>query len=196
MQFPPEGEPEIAVNRKDPHNPNWKREVYVDVFEQEKEAYAHLLHYGICDKGVVPHCYGWLHLSSHHLQQISALPEPSNDLRWMTRHTWMPIKAILIEYFPDAVRLTHDKLTEELADIALRGLYDIHSAYVVHGDIHHRNILLLPGKRIVWVDFNSSRNPSGELVCRRQEFLEELWRGWGEFYTKMVGGLFLWTYTF
>lgn len=92
----------------------------------------------------------------------------------------------MIEYFPDAVRLSHENITEALADKVLRTLCEIHAAYVLHGDVHRRNILVLPGDRIVWVDFNFSWTPSSKLTCRRQEFLEELYSGWSMLYHQMV----------
>ena len=36
-------------------------------FEIERDAYAHLLHYGACEYGAVPRCYGWIELSAAHV---------------------------------------------------------------------------------------------------------------------------------
>ncbi|KIP04408.1 hypothetical protein PHLGIDRAFT_120719 [Phlebiopsis gigantea 11061_1 CR5-6] len=183
----PEQEPDHVLDRVDADGPEscGLRDVAVDRFEQEKQAYAHLLHYGACAKGVVPHCYGWLELTSEHRQKISAVPGGEGIIIALPRIEG-PVRAILLEYFSEAVRLSYENLTEKLAEQAMRGLHQIHAAYVVHGDLHRRNILVLPGDRIVWVDFNFSRTPSGDLSCRRQELFQELHSGWCEFYSKML----------
>ena len=185
VQFP-ERELEDAANPMDPSDPDAEYSIPVDRFEQEKEAYAHLLDYGICAKGIVPHCYGWLELSKRHCERIEAILESSDLGNVPLTLLEEPPRAVLIEYFSDAVRLRHENITEALADKALRGLYEIHSAYVMHGDVHRRNILVLPDDRVVWVDFNFSWTPSSRLTCRRQELLGELYWGWSVFYHHMV----------
>ena len=157
----------------------------VDRFKQELDSYAHLQHYGICDKGVVPKCYGWFNLSRQHIKQILALPDISDDAQLM-RRVKEPPQAVVLEYFPDAVQLTIDNVTEKLADAALRGLCEIHSAYVMHGDIDGRNILVLPDERVVWVDFNHSQTPESARHCTRQHIFEELGRCWSEMYQELV----------
>ena len=164
---------------KDPGEPST---LYVDRFEQELDGYAHLQHYGICDKGIVPRCYGWLNLSSQHIQQILALPGISDDTRLMKRVK----EPVVLEYFPNAAQLTIDNVTEKLADIALRSLYEIHSAYVMHGDPYGRNILVLSDDRVVWVDFNYSRTPESAHRCRRRYLFEELGKCWSHMYQELV----------
>ena len=165
--------------------PGEARTLYVDRFKQELDGYAHLQHYGICDKGVVPKYYGWFSLSRQHIQQILALPDISDAARLM-RRVKEPPQAVVLEYFPDAAQLTIDNVTEKLADAALRGLYEVHSAYVMHGDIDGRNILVLPDDRVVWVDFNHSRTPESAQRCARQHIFEELGRCWSEMYQELV----------
>ena len=50
----PDRKLKAVPNWVDPHDPSSEDCVMVDRFEQEKDAYAHLMHYGVCDKGVVP----------------------------------------------------------------------------------------------------------------------------------------------
>ncbi|THH00811.1 hypothetical protein EW026_g1751 [Hermanssonia centrifuga] len=155
-------------------------------FEREKHAYAHLLHYGICEKGTVPRCYGWFDLSRADVEHICALPGIDKDLAALKTLRRTP-KAIILEYFPDAVRLSVTNITLDIADVALRALHTIHSAYVMHKDIHRRNILLLPDNRVIWVDFDSSTclSEAGSKM-RRQDLLGELEEGWGLFYNFLV----------
>ena len=155
-------------------------------FEQERDAYAHLVHGGVCDKGIVPKCFGWLTLTDKHIEQFAALPNQEQDARVMRACEPRPY-AILLEYLPDAEQMDTTNVTEKLADIAMRGLYDLHAAYVLHCDVHRRNILVLPGDRVVWVDFNNAKVPSGKLTFRRQEFMYEMELAWTRFYEELVG---------
>ncbi|KAI9061100.1 hypothetical protein FKP32DRAFT_1605067 [Trametes sanguinea] len=158
-------------------------------FEQELEGYAHLQHYGVIEKGVVPRCYGWLTLSPTHITQILKLPRLSKAAKSMEPHARAPPRAILLEYVADAQPLTIDNATDELANATLRGLAEIHSAYVVHGDVHNRHILVAPGDRVVWVDFGRSRTPAGELEevrCCRQDLFDELASGWSFLYEQLL----------
>lgn len=154
-------------------------------FEQEKEAYAHLKHYGICDQGVVPQCYGWTVLSADHLRSISQVPDITDEARDLYRYD-RPVRGIVLEYFPEAERLSQQNVTEKIADNAMRGLYALHSAYVRHCDVDYRNILVLPGERVVWIDFNFAVCPCGGITCRRQELLTELSELWSTLYQQLV----------
>lgn len=78
------------------------------------------------------------------------------------------------EVFVNAERLSRENITEDIADKVLRALCDVHATYVYHGDIHRRNILLLLGERIVWIDFDHSRCASNERLGRVQLFRETL----------------------
>ncbi|KAI9061102.1 hypothetical protein FKP32DRAFT_981184 [Trametes sanguinea] len=161
----------------------------VATFEQELDGYAHLQHYGVIEKGVVPRCYGWLTLSPTHITQILKLPRLSKVAKSL-EHARAPPRAILLEYVADAQPLTIDNATDELANATLRGLAEIHSAYVVHGgDVHSRHILVAPDDRVVWVDFGRSRTPAGELEevrCCRQDLFDELASGWSFLYEQLL----------
>jgi hypothetical protein len=172
----------------DEDDPNYPYLSMVDGFRRERDAYAHLIHAGICAKGSVPKCYGWLQLKPCHIQKIINLPAEKLSETGRNLINWkdIPTNALLIEYFPDAVRIDIDNITEKLANVALRGMYDIHTAYVCHNDVHPRNILVLPGERIVWVDFNSSGVPSRDRGMSRQLLLEEAAMTWGCLYQDLV----------
>lgn len=159
--------------------------LYIDRFEQELDGYAHLKHYGIMERGVVPQCYGWLTLTPAHIEQILALPKISNAAM-VIKHVREPPRAILLDYFADARPLTIDNISMEIADVALRGLVEVHSAYVMHGDIHSRNILVLPDERVVWVDFNVSRTPVSPRRCYRQDLFNELGLCWTALYQELL----------
>lgn len=113
-----------------------------------------------------------------------ALPSVSKSARALHDEE-APPKGILIEYFSDAVRLSHSTVTEEIAITALEALHHVHTAYVEHGDIHRRNILLLPGGRVVWIDFDGSATARNEEV-RRQDLFLELMQGWSYMYGRLV----------
>ena len=154
-------------------------------FEQERDAYAHLVHGGVCDKGTVPKCFGWLMLTDKHIEQFASLPSQEQDARLMRACEPRP-RAILLEYFLGAQQMDITNVTEKLADVAMRGLYDLHAAYVLHCDVHRRNILVLPGDRVVWVDFNNAKTPSGKLTMMRQEFMYEMDTAWARLYEELV----------
>ena len=118
-------------------------------------------------------CYGWLSLSPQHIQQILALPDISDDTR-LVKHVKEPLRAVVLKYFPNAAQLTIDNATEKLVDAVLRVLYEVHSAYVMHGDIDGRNILVLLDEHVVWVNFNHSRTPESAQRCARQHIFEEV----------------------
>ncbi|KIP05252.1 hypothetical protein PHLGIDRAFT_36520 [Phlebiopsis gigantea 11061_1 CR5-6] len=157
---------------------------YPSLFEREKEAYAHLLHHGVCQKGVVPNCFGWTRLTADHLtciQNFAGLDGVATTLEDDER----PPTGILLEYLEDAERVSLENVTEEVAEKALRGLCDVHAAYVSHGDVHRRNVLVLPDGRVAWIDFDNSACASDSRIWR-QHFIEELKRCWGYFYGQLL----------
>lgn len=157
------------------------------MIERESDAYAHLLYYGACAKGVVPHCYGWLTLCTKHVNDIQTLPDIS-ETAVSLKDEVNPPKGILIEFFVDAEGLSERNITKEVARNAMKALQAVHAAYVQHDDIHRRNILVLPGGRVVWIDFDKSDNPrSGELY--RQTLLRELENAWLYIYRRVVSRL-------
>ena len=161
-----------------------------DNFARERAAYAHLVHFGVCDKGTVPKCYGWLELTKEHIKQIMELPTITGDARSrLYFRSDLPPRAIILEYFPSAVKIDIENVTEPLADLAVRGICEIHAAYVWHGDIHPRNILILPDsdpERVVWIDFDHSVVPCYEPRLTRLSLLDEAASVWACMYQDLV----------
>lgn len=166
-------------------NPDEPPVLSINRFEQELDGYAHLQHYGIMNKGVVPQCYGWLTLTPAHIKQILALPKVSHAAE-LVKYATEPPRAILLEYFAGAQPLTVENVSMEIADLTLRGLVELHSAYVLHGDVHSRNILIVPGERVVWVDFNHSRTPVSPKPCDRLDLFDELSSCWSFMYKELL----------
>ncbi|GJE84687.1 hypothetical protein PsYK624_007630 [Phanerochaete sordida] len=154
-------------------------------FDNEARAYAHLLHYGACAKGTVPMCFGWSRLSEAHVQAILDMPDLSDHAADLEFENGELPKVIVLEYFPKAETMSIANVTRPIADKALRALHDIHAAYVEHGDIHGRSILVLPEERVVWINFNSSRTASARKFTR-SELFTELRQAWDYFYMSMI----------
>lgn len=66
------------------------------------------------------------------------------------------------------------------------GMRLIHNAHIIHGDIHPRNLLVLPTGRVVWVDFElaSSRDRSGEVSLASLE--GEMSYAWYWLYVRLL----------
>lgn len=161
----------------------------------EKEAYAHLLRSGACGAGIVPYCYGWLTLSRGDMERVCALPEDKAAALYgfKNRPTILtdrrPPKALILEYIPDAEILSIANITPDIAEAALRSLHQIHRAYVLHGDARRHNLLVLPGGRVVWVDFDAATCASDTHATKRltrQKLYGELTRTWTFFYRELV----------
>lgn len=154
-------------------------------FAREKDAYEHLLHYGACAKGAVPHCYGWQELSVDDISKILALPDISDDLRTLKNDDGPP-KAIMLEYFEGAQRTSVDNITEDIADAGMRAMCSIHASYILHSDTSGRNLLFFPSGRVVWIDFDTSATVHDEYPIRTQDLLSELSSLWSYFYESLV----------
>lgn len=171
MQYP-EADADRRTRPRDPCNEDEPVDP-TKPLSREKEAYAHLLHAGVCAQGHVSQCYSWTELSSAHVDaMLRAAPNlvywkvgRAEDLRQKTQEGRFP-KAVVLEYFPDVQTLSLDNLTFKMAEQALRSLYAIHSAYVRHGDIRRRKMLILPGGRVVLVDFNCAMCASDRRLTR------------------------------
>ena len=89
-------------------------------FVRERDAYAHLLHYGVCAAGAVPRCFGWFELSASHVATILDCPGiayTATRLRSDTR----PARALVLEFVEDAVRLSAETITMDNAVAVVRG---------------------------------------------------------------------------
>lgn len=155
-------------------------------FASEKAAYEHLMHYGACAKGAVPQCYGWLELSAQDVSNIVNLPGLAQDSELKRLATDAgPPKALLLEYIAGE-RVTIDNVTDKIAENALRTLYLVHASYVMHCDVHSRNILVTPAGRIVWVDFDRAFTPLSDTDLMQYMLFIELSHAWSYFYAGLV----------
>ncbi|KIP05265.1 hypothetical protein PHLGIDRAFT_162084 [Phlebiopsis gigantea 11061_1 CR5-6] len=157
-------------------------------FAREKLAYEHLLRFGACDKGAVPRCFGWLELTAEERDSLVTLPNLTDQWHHLHKDDGLP-KALLLEYIDDAEQMTIDSITLERADKALRALYHIHAAHVLHNDVHGRNILVGSGGRVVWIDFDAARTVNQSTESRpvgRRELQCELANTWEQLYNTML----------
>ena len=131
-------------------------------------------------------CYGWLALSPQDIEKILAVPELDYIGQGLRSVKDLGPHAILMEFFDNAARVSIDNVTEQIADAGMKALYDIHRSYVSHGDVHERNILVLPDGRVVWIDFDRSAAPKNLPTMSRLRLLYEAAEGWGLFYQDLV----------
>lgn len=71
--------------------------------------------------------------------------------------------------------------SEDLFHYAVEGIKEIHDALVHHHDIYPNNMLVVSGKRIVWIDFDvattfSKMGPREKAYC---EYETELVKSFG-----------------
>ena len=139
-------------------------------FRKERRAYNRLSHHGVCAQGIVPQCFGWLHLDKKSIERMGLQGRGAY--------------ALVLEYLVDAQPITSHNITIDIADKALRGLREIHAAFVGHYDTDGKgNILLLPGDRVVWIDFDFSCCGSS---ATRGYLRYELAKCWSYFYNVLV----------
>ncbi|KAB8259975.1 hypothetical protein BDV32DRAFT_138490 [Aspergillus pseudonomiae] len=69
-------------------------------------------------------------------------------------HDQFQPRAVLLEYLPNAERLNCVNYSEALFQYTVDGIKKIHSALVHHHDIYPKNMLVVSGSRIVWIDFD------------------------------------------
>ncbi|KAI0336220.1 hypothetical protein GY45DRAFT_1342286 [Cubamyces sp. BRFM 1775] len=145
-------------------------------FEMERDAYAHLMHYGACVAGAAPQCLGWIELSCKHVydaidmirrtRDSGTLPE-DEELAWVSPifEDGSVACALIIEYIEDAEPLSHVNLTMGRMDLILRSLARVHGCYVQHDDLENwNNVLIVRGRdgkpdRAVLVDFDHAMTP-------------------------------------
>ncbi|KAF8592635.1 hypothetical protein K439DRAFT_26347 [Ramaria rubella] len=76
-------------------------------------------------------------------------------------HDWLfhfrldpkPLKVLILEYLPNALRMTLRHTNLRTVPNAMTSLKKIQERGIRHCNIHPRNILVLPGDRVVFVDF-------------------------------------------
>ncbi|KNG90132.1 hypothetical protein ANOM_002064 [Aspergillus nomiae NRRL 13137] len=114
-------------------------------FRCELNAYCNLHKFGVCERGFVPFFYGYIDRVDP-----SAFAPPLTHFI----HDQFQPRAILLEYLPNAERLNCVNYSEALFQYAVDGIKEIHSALVHHHDIYPKNMLVVSGSRIVWIDFD------------------------------------------
>ncbi|KAJ5153573.1 uncharacterized protein N7482_010051 [Penicillium canariense] len=141
-------------------------------FRCELDAYHNLHEFGVCD-GFVPAFHGYIDRIDP-----SAFHPP---LKHFVGDKFQP-RGILLEYLPGAERLNCENYSEDRFRDAVNGIKEIHGAFVHHHDIYPKNMLVVSGERIVWVDFDvattfSNMGPRERAYC---EYETELVRSFGK----------------
>ncbi|KIM72782.1 hypothetical protein PILCRDRAFT_829575 [Piloderma croceum F 1598] len=126
-----------------------------DLFDTERRAYANLIHYNLCDDGLVPQCYGFADFPNWN-PAIGCPPNPMpnqpDPWKFFRDDVKSPM-ALFLEYFPDMEHLGFYNFTADAANITLSILTRIHEAHILHYDFVPRNILVSSSGRVVVVDF-------------------------------------------
>ena len=152
------------------------------------QAYAHLVHYGACAKGVAPLCFGWLEVPDVLLAKIPGLFKLRSSATPMAPDT-PTFKALLLEHIPNAEKLSISNMTLDVTHQLLRGLVDIHMSYVCRGRLRASDMWLVPENggvtRVLWIDFMDATCASDGLLCKR-DFFMELRAGWEYLYARLV----------
>ncbi|KAJ5490231.1 hypothetical protein N7453_011056 [Penicillium expansum] len=138
----------------------------------ELNAYQKLHEFGVCDRGFVPAFYGFI----DRLGPLAFHP----TFQHISNDRFQP-RAILLEYLPSAERLNCVNYSEDLFHYAVEGIKEIHDALVHHHDIYPKNMLVVSGKRIVWIDYDvattfSKMGPREKAYC---EYETELVKSFG-----------------
>lgn len=114
-------------------------------FRCELNAYRNLLKFGVCDSGFVPFFHGFIDRLN---------PSDFNQrLNHFRKDKFLP-RAIVLEYLPAAEKLNCVNYSDELFRYAVEGIKEIHRALIHHHDIYPKNMLVVSGSRIVWIDFD------------------------------------------
>ncbi|KAF4209771.1 hypothetical protein CNMCM8927_004974 [Aspergillus lentulus] len=114
-------------------------------FRCELNAYRNLLKFGVCERGFVPFFHGCIDRldPSHFHQQLNHFKEDK----------FLP-RAIVLEYFPEAERLNCLNYSDDLFRSAVDGIREIHEALIHHHDVYPKNMLVVSGTKLVWIDFD------------------------------------------
>ncbi|KAL1863180.1 hypothetical protein Plec18170_000010 [Paecilomyces lecythidis] len=121
-----------------------------NIFICESSAYKRLHETGLCDRGIVPKFYGVIEPLDPTLCQP--------HLKMFLNDEYLPT-AIFLEYIPDMRMLHWANYTEERKENFLKGIQEIHRAFIQHSDIHPRNMMVVEGdpKRAIWIDFDRAQ---------------------------------------
>jgi predicted Ser/Thr protein kinase len=84
--------------------------------------------------------------------------KPSNwGLQAATAEDEEPLYGILLEWLDGAKQLSEQNMDSAVVIDFMRGLTQIHNAGILHNDIFECNMLVLPSKRSVWIDFSCAK---------------------------------------
>jgi hypothetical protein len=99
----------------------------------------------VCERGFVPFFHGCIDRldPSHFHQQLNHFKEDK----------FLP-RAIVLEYLPEAERLNCLNYSDDLFRSAVDGIREIHDALIHHYDVYPKNMLVVSGTKIVWIDFD------------------------------------------
>lgn len=136
------------------------------------------------ERGAVLKCYGNLTLSVPDLAGIQLAANLSPDAAALAR-SQLPLEALLFEYRPNAVAITVENVDRAMATAAMRALYDIHSAHVLHGSVRSGLHVYLDSQGALWVNFEDSKCDE-DASMDRQMLFKELEGGWNYFFSQMV----------
>ncbi|KAJ5971295.1 uncharacterized protein N7479_001213 [Penicillium vulpinum] len=116
-------------------------------FRCESNAYQKLLGSGICERGFVPKCYGYI----DRVDPAAFYPV----FQHFAYNKFKP-RAILLEDLPNSESLNCVNYSDALYPQAIEGMKEIHRAGVHHRDIYPRNLLVVHGNpnRLVWIGFD------------------------------------------
>lgn len=115
-------------------------------FQNETNAYAQLIQYGLTAKRMVPSCYGIIDIPEWPSPQLTG-----KDISYHFNSDHGPPKAILLEYLADMKTVGLKNLSESVAEETLRIVTCIHEAYVIHRDCVARNIMVDGDGRVMIV---------------------------------------------
>lgn len=152
QQYHDNGDPGITEKGRD-----------LNRFRCELNAYKNLASLGVCEKGLVPRCYGYI----DQLDPKEYRPYFDHFL-----HDLYNPKAIIFEYLPNAESLNCVNYSKQRFQMVIDGLKEIHKAFIHHHDIYPRNMLLVPGspERMLWVDFDVAITfPNRDAMSRKDD---------------------------
>jgi serine/threonine protein kinase len=106
----------------------------------------------VCQRGFVPFFYGCIDRIDP-----SALNPP---LEHFLNDKYQP-RARIVEYLPNAERLNCVNYSDALFRGAVDGIKAIHNAFVRHGDIYPKNILITPDRAVGDFDVAATFSETG-----------------------------------
>lgn len=124
-------------------------------FNKEAAAYAYLLHYGVCASGVVPMCYGTHRFPKNWNSLYTPSDFPVNKIHHHPFRDFLkdeqPPKALILEFISNATHISPLNTNQSIIDRTTEAYRLMHKAWVKHGDIAPRNILLRNNEKPVIV---------------------------------------------